>query len=128
VKMRRKRVRERRLPPLVVWWCRGLYSHVLLDGHDRLHAALLEDVSPDIVVLADVSAHAKADVIEGKQRALDRAALMDAIPSVANRAATTNSVLRAAWDPRAEWDLATPGFPLDGGVERWEEEVRGRDS
>jgi hypothetical protein len=32
----------------------------------------------------------------------------------------TNSVLRAGWDPER-----TPGFPLDGGVEQWELELRG---
>jgi hypothetical protein len=123
VKSWRKRARDKCLPPIVVWWCRGLYAHVLLDGHDRLHAALLEGVSPDIIVLADVSAHARSDVDAKRQRSLEQAAHLTRVPSVTKRADATNSVLRASWDPRTEWDLATPGFPLD--VTEWAAEVRG---
>jgi hypothetical protein len=122
VKSWRKRARERRLPPILVWWCRGLYSHVVLDGHDRLLASLLEGISPVCVVLADVTAHAANDVDARRERALHAAGHLTTIASVASRADTTNSVLRAAWDPRTEWDLATPGFALD--VDQWRDEVR----
>lgn len=125
VKMWRKRARDGTLPPLVTWWCRGLYAHVLLDGHDRVHAALLEGVQPDVIVLADATAQAKEDVEERQRRALARAAIVETIPSTASRASAMNALLRAGWDPRAAWELATPGFPLEGGVEQWEAEVRG---
>jgi hypothetical protein len=124
VKMWRKRAREGALPPLVTWWCRGLFAHILLDGHDRVHAALLEGKQPEVVVLADVTARARTDIDDGKQAALDLAGTLDTIPSEASRAFAMNTILRAEWDPRAEWRLATPGFPLEGGVERWEDEVR----
>lgn len=125
VKMWRKRARDGRLPPLVTWWCRGLYTHVLLDGHDRVHAALLEGVKPDVLVLADATAASRDEVEERKRNVVDLAATLDTIPSVTSRASAVNTILRAGWDPRAEWKLATPGFPLDGGEDRWEEEVRG---
>lgn len=124
VKMWRKRAKDGTLPPLVTWWCRGLYAHVLLDGHDRVHAALLEGIKPGVIVLADASAQSKNDVEERKRSALEQAATLDTIPSAANRAFAMNAILRAGWDPRAEWELVTLGFPLDGGVEQWEEEVR----
>jgi hypothetical protein len=123
VKMWRKRARDRTLPPIVTWWCRGLFAHVLLDGHNRLHAALLEGVKPDVIVLADVTGVSKQELEERRQAALEQAASLERIPSVAARANAMNAVLRAAWDPGAEWELSTPGFPLD--VERWKEEVRG---
>lgn len=85
-------------------------------------AALLEGTSPEIIVLADVTAHATSDVDARRERALHDAGYLTKIPSVAHRADTTNSVLRAAWDPRTEWDLATSGFALD--VEQWRDEVR----
>jgi len=130
VKMWRKRAREGSLPPLLVWWCSGLFAHVLLDGHDRVHAARLENVKPDVIVLADVVAHGSHDLAYHRQQALDQAALIEErVPAVAkDRASAVNAVLRSlGWDPRREWDLATPGFPLEGGVERWEAEVRGTD-
>lgn len=125
VKMWRKRARDGKLPPLLTWWCRGLYAHVLLDGHDRVHGAMLEGIQPDVIVLADASPLAIGEVDERKRSALEQAAMLETIPSVTSRASAVNTILRMGWDPRAERELATPGFPLDGGVERWEEEVRG---
>lgn len=122
VKSWRKRARDGKLPPLVTWWCRGLFSHVLLDGHDRLHAALLENIKPDVVTIADVSAHDTTDLERRRREALDQAALLEAVPSP-DRGPIINSVLRAGWDPRLEWDLATPGFPLD--LADWLADVRG---
>jgi hypothetical protein len=123
VKMWRKRARDGKIPPLVTWWCRGLFAHVLLDGHDRLHAALLEGVKPDVIVLADVTGVSKQELEQRRQAALELAASLERIPSVTGRATAMNAVLRAEWDPRTEWELSTPGFPLD--VERWKEEIRG---
>ena len=123
VKMWRKRAREGRLPPLVVWWCNGLFAHVLLDGHDRLHAALLENTQPSILVLADVSPRGRDDIEAKRMSANEAAASVETIPSVSARANAMNALLRDGWDPRAEWNLATPGFPLD--LKEWTEEVRG---
>jgi hypothetical protein len=124
VKMWRKRARDKTLPPLLTWWCRGVFAHVLLDGHDRVHAALLEGITPDVIVLADAAPKAKADVEERKQLALEHAALLETT-DMPSRALSMNTILRAGWNPRADWELATPGFPLDGGVEQWMDEVRG---
>lgn len=125
VKMWRKRAKDGTLPPLLTWWCRGLFAHVLLDGHDRVHAALLEGTKPDVIVLADATASAKDAVEERRETAVEQATFLETIPSVTGRASATNMILRTGWDPRAEWELATPGFPLDGGVEQWKQEVHG---
>ena len=125
VKMWRKRAKDGALPPLLTWWCRGLFAHVLLDGHDRVHAALLEGTTPDVIVLADASPSSRDAVEERKRAAVEQATILETVPSVTDRASATNMILRVGWDPRAEWALATPGFPLDGGVEQWEQEVRG---
>lgn len=124
VKMWRKRVRDRTLPPVLVWWCRGLFTSVVLDGHDRVHAALLEDTLPDVIVLADVTPRASDALEQDRQEALDLATTVGS-RSVAGLAAATNTVLGADWDPRVAWRRGTPGFPLEGGVSRWQDEVRG---
>ena len=125
VKMWRKRARDKMLPPLVTWWCHGLYSHVLLDGHDRVHAALLEGARPDVIVLANAIPRARDEVTSSQQRATDMATILERIPLLDRRAFSMNLQLRYGWDPKAEWTIATPGFPLEGGVTQWEEEVRG---
>jgi hypothetical protein len=124
VRMWRKRARERTLPPLVTWWCRGLFAHVVLDGHDRVHAALLEGIAPEVIVLADVAPRAKAEVEQRHNVASEQAASLE-MCTEPSRTLAMNTILRTAWNPRAEWQLATPGFPLDGGLEQWNKEVRG---
>lgn len=39
------------LPPILFWWVSGLDSHLLLDGHDRLAAALHAGTLPRVLVL-----------------------------------------------------------------------------
>lgn len=120
VKSWRKRAREGTLPPLVAWWCQGLFSHVLLDGHDRLQAALLEGVPPDVLVLADVRPHAAREVEARQHEAAEHAAVLAHIGSDEVRARVMNTILWQAWDPRRTWDIATPGFPLDVATWTWE--------
>jgi hypothetical protein len=52
VKWWRKLVRNGQLPPILVWYIHGLNAYLVLDGHDRLQASLLEDVRPTFAVLS----------------------------------------------------------------------------
>ncbi|NJK31849.1 MAG: hypothetical protein HC927_05205, partial [Deltaproteobacteria bacterium] len=49
VKMWRKQARIGRLPPIVVWWISGLDCWVLIDGHRRLLAAVLEGREVEVI-------------------------------------------------------------------------------
>jgi hypothetical protein len=51
VKWWRKKAREGLLPPVLLWRFSGLDSYVVLDGHDRLLAAALEDQPIDSISL-----------------------------------------------------------------------------
>lgn len=55
VKWWRKKSREGALPPILVWFISGLASFVILDGHDRLQAALMENRQPQFLVLSELS-------------------------------------------------------------------------
>ncbi|GIJ31148.1 hypothetical protein [Micromonospora sediminimaris] len=57
VKAYRRQFREGVLPPVLLWWISGLDCHVVLDGHDRLVAALAEDGQPPLLRLSSVSQH-----------------------------------------------------------------------
>lgn len=54
----RKHVRDGTLPPILLTYVTGWCTHLLLDGHDRLVAALAEGVLPRIAMLSCV------DVVE----------------------------------------------------------------
>jgi hypothetical protein len=48
----RKKAREQALPPILALWVSGLAACIIVDGHCRLRAALLEGVAPDIITIA----------------------------------------------------------------------------
>jgi hypothetical protein len=52
VRSYRRQVREGVLPPVLLWWVSGMNTLLVLDGHDRISAALAEDAVPEVVVLA----------------------------------------------------------------------------
>ncbi|MFI6921807.1 hypothetical protein ACIBIZ_17815 [Nonomuraea spiralis] len=52
VKAYRKQAREGILPPALLWWFSGLNCYVILDGHDRLVAAIAENRKPAVLVLS----------------------------------------------------------------------------
>ncbi|HEY1574532.1 MAG TPA: hypothetical protein VGG05_24565 [Pseudonocardiaceae bacterium] len=52
VKSYRRQYREGVLPPVLLWWFSGMDSLLVLDGHDRIVAALAEGAVPDVLVLA----------------------------------------------------------------------------
>jgi hypothetical protein len=54
VKAYRKQAREGILPPVLLWWVSGLDCYLLLDGHDRLVAALAENVEPLPITLTSI--------------------------------------------------------------------------
>ncbi|MFD0073156.1 hypothetical protein ACFVIY_12020 [Streptomyces sp. NPDC127166] len=74
VRAYRRPYREGVLPPVFAWWISGLGSPVVLDGHDRLTAALAEGGRPRVLVLsrasdaAWVALRAEHPVIEYEKR------------------------------------------------------------
>jgi hypothetical protein len=51
VKWWRKKVKEGSLPPIVCWYINCLDAYIIIDGHDRLRASIIEGVPPDILCL-----------------------------------------------------------------------------
>lgn len=63
VKAWRKHARDGTLPPALLAWISALDAYVVLDGHDRLHAAALEGVAPRAISLHAVRAHELGDEV-----------------------------------------------------------------
>ncbi|MDH5728650.1 MAG: hypothetical protein OEZ58_06645 [Gammaproteobacteria bacterium] len=51
VKWWRKKVKEKKLPPILVWYLNCLDAYIIVDGHERLLASVLENVPPPIIVV-----------------------------------------------------------------------------
>ncbi|MGY5958656.1 Cytoplasmic protein [Kosakonia sp. BK9b] len=75
VKWWRKKCREGALPPVLVWFIAGLASFVILDGHDRLQAALAEGIQPQFLVLSELSEQNYTPTEETRQRVLHSLAI-----------------------------------------------------
>jgi hypothetical protein len=52
VKSYRRQLREGILPPVLLWWVSGLDTLLVVDGHDRIAAALAEGTVPEVLVLS----------------------------------------------------------------------------
>lgn len=68
VKAWRKCARDGTLPPLLLWFVSGMDSWLLVDGHDRLRAAMLEGVAPSFVLLSSVRTERWPDDPEARER------------------------------------------------------------
>ncbi|MET9364778.1 hypothetical protein ABZX93_28230 [Streptomyces sp. NPDC006632] len=127
VKAFRRLYREGVLPPVLLWWISGLNSPVVLDGHDRLTAALAEGGRPELLVLT----RAVPDGWAGP--AMDRRieAYEDHVHRQEAEGGPLASLLishesrRFAADLTALEDAAalTRGWPLPGGPDAWQRAV-----
>ncbi|KPC63914.1 hypothetical protein [Streptomyces chattanoogensis] len=131
VKAYRRQYREGVLPPVLLWWVGGLDSLVLVDGHDRLAAALAEGGRPAVLALARETserwvrwmAGPVIDDYERRLAPLERAcADGDALATVLAGAAG-RKLGQQLHDLDATPDL-TRSWPLPGGVNAWEDLAR----
>jgi hypothetical protein len=130
VKAFRKLARDHTLPPVVLWYVTGLQRYIVIDGHERLHAALLEGIAPRCLAVLDLSA-APADFDARKAAAIANQVgqMLDGPSRDARRKSTleiANRLLVKAFDTRDRLVVTTRAWKLDGGIERWTAEVRAR--
>ncbi|MFE5795745.1 hypothetical protein ACFQ8C_24665 [Streptomyces sp. NPDC056503] len=122
VKAYRRQYREGVLPPVFAWWISGLNVPVVLDGHDRLTAALAEGGRPEVLILSRaVDAAWAARCAERPVAAYEKrmAALEDGplravrAEHEARRLARELASVTGSADPTRAW-------PLPGGAPAWE--------
>lgn len=61
VKSWRRQARDGVLPPVLLWWVSSICGYVILDGHDRLQAALAERMWPAYLTLGMLPAADRAE-------------------------------------------------------------------
>lgn len=128
VRALRKRARDGTLAPLLLLFVAGLDAWLLLDGHDRLRAALLEGCAPAALALGRVRRVRYADDPAA------RAALWRSVgetydrmgppsPSAVER---LNRHLIAGFAEPVYTRTATRAWALPGGAARWRAEATAR--
>jgi len=124
VKWWRKKSREGTLPPILVWFVTGLASFVILDGHERLQAALLENIPPRFLVLSQLGNRVYSPNEDNRSRVLNSLAIqqqkcknnISAIDAI-------NNTLIKLYDTRYFFPITFTRVLLgDGSI--WEDEVR----
>ncbi|MFE1551018.1 hypothetical protein [Streptomyces sp. NPDC058718] len=121
VKAYRRQYREGILPPVFAWWISGLNSPVVLDGHDRLTAALAEGGRPRVLLLsramdaARIALWSERPVMEYEKRV---AALEG--PLAPARAAHQSRDLAAQLQAIDRSPALTRAWPFPGGPAAWD--------
>ncbi|MFW6054049.1 MAG: hypothetical protein ACOC9J_04480, partial [Persicimonas sp.] len=125
VQMWRKRARRGSLPPVLLLYVSLFQGYLLLDGHDRLVAALAESAMPDCVALVPIrrmqrpaDPQARQTVLNEAQKILKR----DASPTTVDG---VNQALTASFR-NDDFRIRSRLWPLPGGVETWRAEVAKR--
>jgi hypothetical protein len=122
VKSWRKLARARGLPPALLLYVDLLGKWLVLDGHDRIHAALLEGVVPPLLGLWPVHEQVLPSSPEGQQGVMRAAELQlrdGAPPSLVDR---VNRMLVLNFQG-ARRGTVTRAWPLKGGLSAWMAEV-----
>ncbi|HEU4535705.1 MAG TPA: hypothetical protein VFS00_16370 [Polyangiaceae bacterium] len=122
-----KQARDGTLAPLLVQYVSGLDLYLLLDGHDRLRAALFEGAPVSLLVLWRVRhAERTAEQVEAWRadalQSIVRHGLPGEGPGAARDVDRQNRLLVGAFDDEL-LSTKTSAWPLVGGRERWEREV-----
>ncbi len=123
VKWYRKLAREGCLPPIFLYHHVGLISWLVVDGHDRLLAARLEDIAPTFVgisssrlVTMSSPDPSRLEIEEVLAKQLDQASNPRVIDGINRRLISLYQ--------EADWLARTQGVPLTGGIDDWVAECR----
>lgn len=132
VKWWRKKARENALPPIVLWYLGCLQAYVIVDGHCRLQAAMLEDRPPEFLIAYSAHEQPVPHDRERQQQILDslQAQLSNERPRPPQRkpldTATLNAVLIAAFDDRPIINEQTQAWATRQTEAQWLQEVQSR--
>lgn len=133
VKWWRKKSREGALPPVLLWYLGGLRAHVIVDGHCRLQAALLEQRPPEFV-----AAYSTREQAAGRSDPAARQAVLASLQRHADEVArkqpgrraidtdSLNAVLVAAFDDRPTLAERTFSWASRQPEAQWLGEVEAR--
>ncbi len=118
VKAFRKLAREGHLPPVLLFWVAGLERYVLVDGHDRLLASILEGVAPNCIAIVHVrqAEHGRVSLPQD---------VVGEVVAAASSTESANAVVRQLFDERPKLVATTRARAMmKSSVEVWYSDVR----
>lgn len=118
VKSWRKRARDGSLPPALLLYVDILQKWLVLDGHDRLHAAVLEGVAPPLLGLWPVV----EDEVPSTDLEREGAVIAAGFQLRAGAIDKANRTLLRHFSERRRGTV-TRAWPLRGGLDAWKAEV-----
>ncbi len=125
VKSWRKRARDGTLPPVLLLFVDILAKWVVLDGHDRLHAALLEGVPPPLLGLWPFIVRPRPESAAREAGALFSAEFQLRAGATTETVDRVNRMLLLSFSPDPKGTVSR-AWPLQGGRGTWHEEVSAR--
>jgi hypothetical protein len=130
VKAWRRALREGYAPPALLMWVSGLDRYVVLDGHDRIAAALAEGTLPKVLVLCHLQEHGRIPdplrrsvITDVVARQLEASRAPDLRPNRPFRVETANRLLIESFDDRPHLAPVSRAWPLEGGARLWRSQV-----
>jgi len=128
VKWWRKKIREKACPPLLLWWQSSMLSHIVIDGHSRWCAHLLEKTIPDVLIVSayQTTNYDHLDTPEKRLRNLQ--ALKQYVNNSAQHVTPTsmshiNQMLMNAYPNTTKHEAVTIGKPIENLDKRWLSEI-----
>ncbi|MBT2417424.1 hypothetical protein J7F01_20650 [Streptomyces sp. ISL-22] len=126
VKAYRRRVREGTLAPVLLWWVSFLDGWLILDGHDRAVAALLEGAEPVCVVLERVEGEGVwrrivEEVTEAHEERMRTLMSRPAHPGLARQRAALERGYAEAVSSLPYEGRHTSTWPIPGGAPAWDD-------
>ncbi|MEV4458033.1 hypothetical protein [Microbispora sp. NPDC049633] len=123
VKAYRRQARDGTLPPVLLWWISGLTAYVVVDGHDRLVAALAEGEEPPFLVLLrthDRPLDAEASVREYRRQVTSvEREVVRGTPGAPQALTGLHRTWVRAFDHLANGPAPTRAWPMPGGRTAW---------
>ncbi|NRQ34641.1 hypothetical protein HII36_22790, partial [Nonomuraea sp. NN258] len=111
------------LPPVLLWWISGLDAYVVLDGHDRLAAALAEAVEPPLLALHRAAA-ASESAAGSSVASLEREVINQAVGARQALARRYQGLSDRPAEPPAGPER-TRAWPMPGGLAAWNRHAAG---
>jgi hypothetical protein len=126
VKSYRRQYREGVLPPVLLWWVSGLASLLVVDGHDRITAALAEGGVPEVVVLAPAAdprwtSAVQRPLVRAYDERVGHLQNSAADPVTGTRIARLGNRLLADLNDLARTEGRTKAWPVPGGRAAWDD-------
>lgn len=122
VKFWRKKIKEESLPPIILIHLSQLSNSIIIDGHSRLLASILEDVPPKLIILyPTVEQEIKPDLEQANKRAKSLVNQYEKNPNL--KLEQMNQLLISFYDDRP-WLVRRTNAKFNKEEGQWNNEVK----